>query len=75
MSSLDLDVEMDALERRWRRAHEKATGARAEFEALRSVHGGDSAATRAAESTWRTAERRKQEVMAEIERLEDQSID
>jgi hypothetical protein len=75
MSTLDLDVQMDALERRWRRAHESATGARAEFDSVRSVHGANSVATRAAERAWRDAERRKQEVLAEIELLEDQSID
>lgn len=75
MSSLDLDVQMDALERRWRRAHDAATGARAEYDALRSVKGADSAAARAAEVAWRNAERRNQDVMEDIERLEDSSID
>jgi hypothetical protein len=75
MSTLDFDVQMDACERRWRRAHDSATAARAEYDSVKSVHGANSAATRAAERAWRETERRKREVLAEIELLEDRSID
>jgi hypothetical protein len=66
---------MDALERRWRRAHDAATGARADFDALQAELGATDPKVRAAELLLRKAEQRKREIMEEIESLEDASVD
>jgi hypothetical protein len=76
MSSLDLDLDtqMNNLEREWRQGYEASIAARAEYQALAANRKAKAAALDAARERLDRAEALKGRIMAKIERLEEKLL-
>jgi hypothetical protein len=72
MSSLDLDLDtqMNDLEREWRQGYEASIVARAEYQALAADRRASAAALDAAQERLDRTEELKAKILAKIERLE-----
>jgi hypothetical protein len=72
MSSLDLDLDtqMNDLEREWRQGYEASIVARAEYQALAADRRASAAALDAAQERLDRTEELKAKIMVKIERLE-----
>jgi hypothetical protein len=74
MSSLDLDTQMNNLEREWRQGYEASIAARAEYQALAANRKAKAATLDAARERLDRAEDLKARIMAKIERLEEKLL-
>jgi hypothetical protein len=75
MSTMDLDVQMDLLERRWRDYAAAAKAAREEYETLRGGKAVPAREVQQALERMLQAEERKRALMEQIEQLEDSRLD
>lgn len=71
MNTVDVDADLELLMRHWHVTTEWATGAWAEYEALRSSLPASHRRVTEAHARWRAAEHERRELMQEIEAAEE----